>query len=170
MTNLEDFANGRINNFKNSLDVYQKKISVLSAKGVDVSSLNQIISDANTQIIAPLQSAISSAGDASSLNQAIKKYCLFDGCVNGTNFHLAAKFETAKLQIALNKINSSSEATQLQTDLTNAKNILTQVGTSQYTSDQNKNLWNAISNGYKVIKSILNSNKLSGQATANTTQ
>jgi hypothetical protein len=166
INSLKDFANARISSFQNSISSYQTKISAYSAKGVDVSSLNQIISDATAQIITPLQNAVSSANDATSINNAIKGYCLFDGCANGINFHLAAKFEIAKLQIAFNKINSNQNVsqtsiTQLQTDITTASGILTQVGTGQYTSQQSTNLWNAINDGYSTIKSILNSNKLS---------
>ena len=165
LNSLKDFANSRISSFQNAIVDYQKRIDALSAKGIDVSSLNQIISDATSQIITPLQSAISSADDATSINQAIRSYCLFDGCANGTNFHLAAKFEVAKLQIALNTANSNpnvsqTSITQLQTDITTASGILTQVGTSQYTQTQNTNLWNAIKDAYSTIKSILNSNKL----------
>jgi hypothetical protein len=148
-----------------------RSIDALSAKGIDVSSLNKIISDATAQIITPLQNAVSSANDATSINNAIKGYCLFDGCANGINFHLAAKFEIAKLQIAFNKINSNQNVsqtsiTQLQTDITTASGILTQVGTGQYSQDQNTGLWNAIKDAYNVIKTILNSNKLpSGNST-----
>lgn len=163
LNSIKDFANGRINYFNNVLNVYQKKIDALSAKGADVSSLNQIISNAKTQIIDPLQAAINSATNASSINQVVKEYCMFDGCANGTNFHLAAKFEVAKLQIALNTISSNtnlsqnSKITQLQNDITDANSVLSQVGTNAYTSSQDIQLWNDINDAYKVIRLILSS-------------
>ncbi|VVB82697.1 Uncharacterised protein [uncultured archaeon] len=163
VSSLKDFGNGRINYFNNNLEVYQKKIDALSAKGVDVSSLNNIITDAQTQIIAPLQTIIDSATTADSLNQAVKQYCLFDGCTNGINFHLTAKFEIAKLQIALNAMTaadiSQDKTDQLYKDITNANMVLAQVGTKVYDSSQKKNIWNLIKDGQSIVKSILNTSK-----------
>lgn len=158
----KDFANGRINYFNNVISVYQNRINNLQAKGLDVSSLNQLLSDAQSQIITPLQNAISSATNASSLNQAVKQYAIFDGSQAGTNFHLAAKFNVDELQIALNKLNSitgvsQTSITQLQGDINTANSILTAVGTNQYTNDQQTQLWNAIKDGWSTVKTVSNS-------------
>jgi hypothetical protein len=154
----KNFATGRINYFNNIISVYQNKITSLQAKGLDVSSLNQLLSDAQTQIITPLQTAISSATTASQINQDVKEYALFDGSQNGTNFHLAAKFNVDELQMALTKLTSTTgvsqtSLTQLQTDITTANSVLTAVGTNQYTNDQQTQLWNAIKDGWSVVKS-----------------
>lgn len=163
LNSLIGMANGRINYFQNVIETYQKKIDALSAKGIDVSSLNQLISDAQAQIIDPLQTAINSSNNLASINQDLKMYCLFDGCPNGINFHLAAKFEVAKLQIGLDKISnanvSQTSIAQLQTDITTANSILTQVGTAKYTSSQNTQLFNAIKDGYNVLRAVSTENK-----------
>lgn len=158
----KDFANGRINYFNSAIGVYQKRIDSLSAKGLDVSSLTQLLSDAQTTIITPLQQAINSAANASSLNQDVKQYALFDGSQGGINFHLAAKFNVAELQIALNKLTSTTGVSQtsiaqLQNDINTANTVLTAVGTSQYTSSQQSQLWNAIKDGWSAVKTASNS-------------
>ena len=158
----KNFANGRIDYFNNVINQYQNRINNLQAKGLDVSVLTQLLSDAQTQIIAPLQTAISSATDANSLNQAVKQYAIFDGAQNGTNFHLAAKFNVDELQIAYNKLSatttvSSTTLTQLQTDITTANSVLTAVGTNQYSKDQQTQLWNAIKDGWSTVKSASSS-------------
>ncbi|HTY43699.1 MAG TPA: hypothetical protein VMC80_00445 [Patescibacteria group bacterium] len=152
----KNFANGRVNYFNNAISVYQNRTNNLQAKGIDVSSLTQLLSDAQAQIITPLQNAINSATDASSLNQAVKQYALFDGSQGGTNFHLAAKFNVAELQIALTKLISASVSqtsiTQLQTDISTSNSVLTSVGTNQYTNSQQTQLWNSIKDGWNVVK------------------
>ncbi len=182
MSSLVALANARVASFENELSSYQNQINSLSAKGIDVSSLNQVISAATTQLITPFQNATNSANDSASLKQVISGYCLFDGCANGINFHLAAKFEVAKLQIAVDKINSNSnnisqdkeaQVTQLQADVTDASSVLAQVGTNAYTSAQNTQLWNDINVAYNLIRSILSAKpnpNLNNTATNTTAQ
>jgi hypothetical protein len=158
----KDFADGRINYFNNVISVYQKRIDSLSAKGLDVSSLTQLLSDAQATIITPLQEAVNSAANASSLNQDVKQYALFDGSQGGINFHLAAKFNVAELQIALNKLSSTTgvsqtSITQLQNDINTANAALTAVGTDKYTAAQESQIWNAIKDGWSAVKSASNS-------------
>lgn len=158
LTAYKNFANGRIDYFNNVITQYQNRINNLQSKGLDVSALTQLLSDAQTQIITPLQTAISSATDPNSLNQAVKQYAIFDGAQNGTNFHLAAKFNVDELQIALTKLTSTTgvsqtSITQLQTDITTANSVLTAVGINQYSSTQQSQLWNALKDGWNTVKS-----------------
>ena len=154
----KNFAYGRLYYFDNALVIYQNRISVLKANGLDVSSLNQLLADAKTTIVDPLQAAINSATNASSLNQAIKQYALFDGSQAGINFHLASKFNIALLQIALDKLTATSgilqaSITQLQNDINTANSVLSSVGTKQYTANQKTQIWNAIKDGFNAIRS-----------------
>jgi len=152
------FAYGRIYYFENAINIYQNRITTLKSRGLNVSSLNRLIADARTTIVDPVQNEINSATDASSLNQAIKQYALFDGSQNGINFHLASKFNVALLQIALDKLSSTSgvsqtSLTQLQNDINTANSVLSSIGTKQYTVNQKNQIWNAIKDGFNVAKS-----------------
>jgi hypothetical protein len=156
LTTYKNFANGRIDYFNSVISAYQSRINTLQAKGLDVSSLTQLLSDAQSTIITPLQNAINSATTPAEINQAVKGYAIFDGSQGGINFHLAAKFNVAELQMALDKLTSAgvsqSSITQLQNDISTANTALTAVGTSQYTSSQQTQIWNAIQDGWSTIK------------------
>ena len=161
ISSLNDYGSERLNSFNNTLEDYQNNIDKLNSSGVDVNELNQIISDAQTQILMPLQNALSSINETNSSNKVFSQYCLFDGCDNGTNFHLDAKISIANLDISLNRINNlsnsssvSSQITQLQTDISNAKNALSIVGAQKYTQDQEKNIFNSIKDADQSIKQI----------------
>jgi len=150
---------GRINSFNNILEVYQKKTNKLSEKGFDVTSLNAIIQDAKTQIIGPFQQALNSANDSKGIGSLMQKYCLFDGCKNGINFHLAAKFEIAKLEIITNKIKENSNVsvekiTQLINYINIANSALNEVGTAHYTQEQKKNIWDNIKSVHELLREI----------------
>jgi len=158
---MKDYGTGRINAFTSILDAYQKKADALKEKGLDTTTLDQVISDAKTQIITPMQNALDSAKDATSAKQALQNYCLYDGCKTGTNFHFQAKWEIAKLDIALARISSNANATQvqpktteLQTDINNAKTALSSVGTQKYTDTQNKQVWDNIKAANQLVKEI----------------
>ena len=154
----KNFAWGRIYYFENVLAIYQNRINNLKSRGLNVSSLNLLLADAKKTIVDPVQAVINSAKDASSLNQAIKEYSLFDGSQNGINFHLAAKFNVALLQISLDKLKtisgiSQTSITKLQSDINTANSALSSVGTKQYTTSQKNQIWNAIKDGFNVVRS-----------------
>ena len=160
-TSMKDYGTGRINAFSSILDAYQKKADTLKSNGIDTTTLIQVISNAKTQVITPMQNALNSANDSASTKQALQNYCLYDGCKTGTNFHFQAKWEIAKLDIALIRINGNTNATQvqdkiteLQTDITKAKTALSSVGTSKYTDTQNKQIWDNIKAGNQLVKDI----------------
>lgn len=157
---LRNLGGGRINNFYNEIRVYQNESDKLAAKGVDVSALNQILSDAKSQIQV-VQSKLNTATTPQEVQQAIQSFCLFDGCENGTNFHLEAKWDIAKLNIALTRIqnntnstNFSDNITQLETAINNAKSALTSVGTSSYTDVTKKEVWDNIKLAENLILEI----------------
>jgi len=160
LSSLKDYGTGRINAFNSILDGYQTKVDNLKSKGIDTTSLQKVIDDAKSQIIQPMQNALATATDETTIRQVLQGYCMFDGCKNGINYHLAAKFELAKLDIALTKIKANSNVsivqdnvTQLETEVNNAKTELTAVGTSKYT-DSGKQIWDNIKAAYQIVKDI----------------
>jgi len=160
-TSLKDYGTGRINAFTSILNEYQTKADALKAKGIDTTTLNQLIIDAKSQIITPMQNALDSSNDSATAKQALQNYCLYDGCKTGTNFHFQAKWEITKLDIAFSRINNNENATQvqdkitqLQTDITNAKSGLSSVGTKKYTDAQNKQIWDNIKEANQLVKDM----------------
>jgi len=93
-----------INYYTNSLDMYEKRANNLSDRNIGATPLSNLVAEARQNILDPLKNEVNSAQNSSQIKAALMKYCLFDGCLNGTNFHMAAKYETARLQILLNVV------------------------------------------------------------------
>src|SRR5271157_3877610 len=94
---IRDSASRKLDLFNDSIADYQKEANVLSQQGVNVSALDLLLQNAKSQIATPLAAAVGLASNASQISAALNRYCLFDGCRNGTNFHLAAHFELDRL-------------------------------------------------------------------------
>lgn len=158
---LKIYGDGRVTSFTSQLDSYQKKADDLKAKGVDTSALNKIIQDARAQIVTPLQTALSAATDGNQIETALKGYCLFDGCKDGANFHLAAKFAIGELNIAVARVsnatwagNFTSQIAQVNSDISAANSALISVGTNKYLPDQEKTVWDSIKAARDALKQI----------------
>ena len=80
-TNYINITQERLNAYQIQLTNFQNETNNLASRGFDVTSLNQLLQDAQNQIITPLQNALSSATTAQQIQTAIRSYCLFDGCV-----------------------------------------------------------------------------------------
>lgn len=146
----------RVAEFAAHLDKYDAMTAKLTARGIDTSGLTQIVADARTQIVTPLQQAVQAATTELELKAALKKYCLYDGCKEGINYHLAAKYDlekaTALLAYAKAQQNVSAEKiAQAQTALDTARAALTRVGTGQYT-DEGKEIFSGIKNANQAFK------------------
>ena len=142
----KSFAQAKIAVYRQDLENYSSRTSMIAGRNgsaIDTSGLNQILSDAASQVIAPLEAALSSAGNASDVRAALNQYCLYDGCQNGENFHLAVKYELARLTATLSSAqsrmgaNSSDYFAKVQQDVSSAQSALSAIGTSAYT-DSNR--------------------------------
>ena len=161
---LARMASAKIAGYKTALEVAQVKVANLSARGVNTSSLSELIADARSEIVSPLQDAIDAAENASELRSALREYCLSDGCPDGANFHFAAKFETEKLNSILAFIKTDAEAASLgdevesaQADIDAAKDILDSIGTSNYLDGQAEELRGNLASAATTIKEIFSS-------------
>ncbi len=160
LISLKEYEINRVIEFNNILSAYQNKISELSKKGVDVTSLNKLMVDARSQIIQAYQLKIESGMDVKDIKKTFN-YCLLDGCKDGTNFHLAAKFEIAKLDLALQQIENNSEAVdavdkiiELKGYINAARTALNSVGTAYYTKEQKETIWTNIKSAQSAIRDI----------------
>jgi hypothetical protein len=153
-------ANLKIHAWGTGIQKMENRSSILASKGVDITQLNQIISQAQTNL-GNLAAAVSSATNSTQLKDALHGYCQYNGCKNGINFHFAAKSVLAAQQAKLDKIKSNpnsgqygNQINQAQTNLTNAKNTLDAVGTSQYQGTQKNDVWNPLHDVYSIIKQL----------------
>ena len=143
--------------FNSSISEYQNEASSLSQQGLNTSAMNLLLQGAKAQIIAPLASAVSQATNASQISAALNKYCLFDACRNGTNFHLAAHFELQKFTAELNYLEakgnvSSSSLAPAQTYLNAATSLLQAVGTAAYTNGQGNAIFANLTSASKAMQ------------------
>lgn len=158
-----EIAQDRLQGYENQLANLQNKTIVLQQKGFNVSLLNSLFSDAQSQIIIPLQNALSSANNSKGMRNAVQSYCLYNGCVNGTNFHLDAKFNIIRASIVLDDLQNNSavlglnNATiiQAQNDLSDAQAVLNSVGTGVYQKDQGQTIMKDVQNASKLIVQLL---------------
>lgn len=160
---LQQMGQNRITNYQKQISQFQNVSDRLASKGFDASSLNTLLQDAQTTIVQPLQSAISAANDSASMQQALESYCLFDGCTNGTNFHLEAKFDWTKYNIVYQDLQNNSAAFNLSTSmlsqaaqgLSNAQTTLSQVGTSAYQPTQSQTIESSLKSVAQALSSLI---------------
>jgi len=156
----EQLANARITAYGNAILKIQNRTNNLGSRGVDVTHLNELIHQAQTNL-GNLSGTISSATNSSQLKSALHSYCQYNGCKNGTNFHFAAQSTLAAEQGMLDKIKTNpnagqytSQIDQAQTDLTNAQGILSTVNTDKYQTSQQTDVWNALHDAHNIIKQL----------------
>ena len=160
---LKTMAQQRIDNYNKQIAKYQNVSDNWAARGFDTAQLDSLLQDAQTQLVQPMQAAIVAATDHDSLAQALNSYCLYDGCTNGTNFHLEAKFDVTKLGIVYNDLQNNSAAFNLASsdlatagqDIADAKATLAQVGTAAYTTGQSQTIYTNVKNASNIIARML---------------
>lgn len=149
------YADQVLSNYNADEDRLQNQITVLASKNVSTSNLTSLLASSESQIIVPLQNAISNATNSSQISHALSTYCLLDGCKSGTNFHLDAKFALQKLNLLDQKIlvvtNASTQA-QISADLSTASSTLATVGASAYQNNQEKIIWNNLTAASSLIQ------------------
>ncbi len=159
---VKKYASVKVTAYNAILDNYNRKVTELGSKGIDTSGLTTILKDAKSQIVDPLQAALEKASTAKDVHSALQKYCLFDSCKDGMNFHLAAKFELEKLSAILKFLKAkpnapSDKVTAAQKALDTAKATLAKIGTARYAPGQAQQVWSQIEAAAKAIKELRSS-------------
>jgi hypothetical protein len=155
----KQFALAKVSSFNSFISRYQQSVIDFGSKGLDTTQMSQILSDASSQIVTPLQSAIESAKSSGQISEALDQYCLFDGC-GGMNFHLAAHFDLAKLQSIYDKVGGMTNLTSgqraqqaiVQNDISATSSALAAVGTAKYTQTTRQNVWDSMNKTVNDIK------------------
>ncbi len=162
---LTSFANERITQYQADIANYTSKANALKAKGLDISGITSVLTDASS-FVSSYQSAVTAANGTQALRDAITSHCLYDGCNTGENFHLAAKFEIAKMNSLMSFVkampasaNYTSQLSAAQGYIDTAQSTLTTVGTSKYQQGQSKTIFDNISSAYKAIRDVINAMK-----------
>ncbi|MFZ1971031.1 MAG: hypothetical protein WAU65_02530 [Candidatus Nanoarchaeia archaeon] len=153
----------RLQQYQTQMAKFQNETNNLQNRGFDVTSLTQLLDNAQTEIIQPLQSALLSANNSQSVMTAVQTYCLYDGCVNGANFHMDANFDVARLNIILNYLQANKSSlnldnatlSQAQQDLSNAQSTLNSVGASIYKNGQSQLIFGDIQDASKIIVQLV---------------
>jgi len=155
----KDFAQGKITHMQDDLNEWNKKLDNLSARGIDVSEMKQIVSDAQSSVVDPLSSAVS--GNADELKDALHKYCLGNGCK--VNFHFFAKIYIARLNMMLEHIEGTNKTldanmlAQVKSDISAASSALSSVGTSAYTDQTRAAVWDNIKKASEDLRALIKS-------------
>ena len=159
---VKSFAQYKLAYYQDAIAQYEQQANTLSAKGISVSALYADISNANATVIQPFASIVST-GNASQIDMAIRTYCLFDGCANGTNAHLAAHFDYDKLNAIISKAETFNLTSNQTIAMNSAKGYLSaagtalvQVGTSHYRSGQVGQVWGNLKNASATLRSAFN--------------
>lgn len=156
---LKALGDKRVEEFTKILDQHSLIADRFAAKGIDASGMKKVIEDAKAQVVTPLKDALAKANSSDEIQAAVRKYCLFDGCKNGVNFHFSAKFEIEKLSATLAYIKtngisvSDDQVSRVQGAVTSARGVLAEMGTTQY-ADDGKNVRNSIQSAYGDLKTV----------------
>ena len=153
----------RLQEYQQQISNLQNQTSELQNRGFNVTALNGIITNAQNEIIIHLQNSLSSANSTQDAQNAARTYCLYNGCVNGTNFHLDAQFNLARATIILDDLQTNAAAfnldnstlLQAQQDLSSAQSTLASVGTGIYQPGQEQAIFGNVQNASKLIVQLI---------------
>ncbi len=161
------FASSKVELYEGHLSNLDEKIRSLEEKGVDSSRLKSLVSDARENIVSPLRSAITSGDSAALVRAATREYCLYNGCPNGTAYHLAARFEIEKLDALLTRIKGTNTSSveelilKADEDLNDAKELLSTGSSSVEVESQ---IWLEIRSCASTIQQIIREIKENGNS------
>lgn len=153
------FAEAKLALYKKKIAGAQEKANTLQAKGVGIAAVNKVIVDANTQIVAPMESELGNASTLDRKKGVLDKYCLYNGCEYGTNFHFAAKLAIETTQGILNLMKTNANAAQAeesfkqaQIHINAAREALAIIGTKAYSESDKDAVWSHIRAAEKDLK------------------
>ena len=162
-------AQVKVNKYSKRLDDAQVKVGNLSSKNVSTAELTGIINQARAQIITPLQNAVNS-GDGAQAQAALKQYCLYNDCNNGTNFHFNAKFQQARLSALLAYVkpradaaNLSANVSAIQAKVDQSKAALNAIGNAHATKAQIDGVWGPLKQAVKDFRQLLKDIRKAGK-------
>jgi len=154
----------RIRHYNSIIDVWQTTTDKLGEKGVSTAAMQAVIGGAESNVIAPLQSAVDS-GDSEQVKAALRTYCLGNGCPgNGDaapqNYHGFAKINIERLQAIVDKLQETADSSLLEeaeAKLDIVRSTLAQVGGNQYSEEQQDAVWDNLREAAKLVRDYMRS-------------
>ena len=159
INSMRDYGIKRVAEYKSIIAELREKNQNLSEKGTDVGQLSLILDNAEKEIIIPLENSLAKASSHSQLRGLYERYCLYNSCPTGINFHLIEKYEAERLsQITRETKKTTSDEIAL-TKLKDVENVLSEVNSSiqkygqkQIPSNEKENIWNNLKLAYALLK------------------
>ncbi|MDE1811023.1 MAG: hypothetical protein KGH66_03210 [Candidatus Micrarchaeota archaeon] len=156
---VRSYALNKIQTYDNITAQYDVQISGLDAQGVDTSAMSSLLQNATAQVIGPLSQGLNKSTNSSQLLAVVRQHCLFNECSSASNYHLAARFEIAKLDAIMAKAQSVANGTINFTNATEsigaANSALASIGSSHYNQSLHLVLWDNITYASKAIRAAL---------------
>ena len=153
---LKTVAVKRIAHFTDELARYDATTAKLASAGLDVILLKKVTDDARTQVVTLLQTTLDAAKTADDIKNVFKKYCLYNGCPNGFNYHLAARYNIEKEQLLLNTLKSRNDSniqstlSQAETAIMNARGVIAELAGAQY-PQEGRVVWGYITDAHQLL-------------------
>ena len=135
---LKHAAETKVDGYKDALGRKRQKIQNLSAKGINTTELDELVDEAENEVVDPLENEVGDADNVQELKGIMDKYCLYNGCKNGTDFHFAAKFEIKKLGLILDNIKADAESKNLSSDVETVQGYLDSAQSKLDAADESK--------------------------------
>ncbi len=154
-----ELGNARLAYYNTVMSKTDAHMANMSAKGIDVSGMQNVKSGAQSSVVAPLQSAVSS-GDANAVKAELKDKCLGDGQPYSYHFYAkedleALKATSAKVAAGTNNSTVLQQLADVNAKLASAESTLSAVGTNPYTTGQKDQVWNDLKAASEGLKTII---------------
>jgi hypothetical protein len=154
-----EFGNIRLSFYNDVMSRADARIVELRDKGIDVSAMQGVVAGAESNVVGPLQSAVSS-GDASAVKQELHDKCLGNGALY--SYHFYAKIDLEALKAISDKIEASTNNSTIlgQLDRVNerlsaAESTLSVVGTRPYMAEQQSQVWDNLKAASEGLREII---------------
>lgn len=152
-------GNVRLTYYNDVMSKTDARMANMSAKGIDVSGMRNVRGGAQSSVVAPLQSAVSS-GDANAVKAELKDKCLGNG--QPYSYHYYAKIDLEALKATSAKIGASTDNSTIRQQLadvnaklSSAEGTLSTVGTNPYAAGQKDQVWNGLKAASEGLKTII---------------
>jgi hypothetical protein len=152
-------GNIRLTHYNDAVAKANDQMTRLSARGVDISGIQGVVSGAQSAVISPLQSAVAS-GNADSVKAELRNKCLGNGAPY--SYHFWAKKDIAGTSAISARIADNATAAGLGNQLADvnakiaaAQSTLDSVGTNPYTAEQKNTIWNSLKSVAEQLRSLI---------------
>lgn len=157
---FREYANSRLESYKKVVNYYQKQVNEMNESGVDVRKLNNILVGSR-KLINNFENELNRSKSSDRIIKILDKYCLNDGCLNGTNYHFSSKVSLEKLELSLDLIKdekdiSDEKTLELEEYIQTVRDSMYSSGDKKFNSMQKKIIWDNIKKSNNLVKEIKN--------------